>query len=207
MRAANEEQPHPWAVRAAAATALSAVSGKAPAVQGIERGRVTLSNRSYVYTASFAADGAYRFPGVEAGTYALTTEISGYNLTKTVSVHVAAGSSVTVPDLAIETYTVANDTYSYTWKQDQAYAGLPKAEIAENVVKPTVVTVVGKAYTLADVSYAQELFNRYGIVLVNDEAAWTQEYAYRLFAVLSRIPQTMGTDYKYDPSLPTKRIV
>ena len=204
-RAASSEQPHPWAVRAAAAAALGSVSGKAPAVKAIEQGRVTLSNRSYVYTARLAGDGAYQFPGVEAGTYALTADIPGYNLTKTVSVEVAAGASVSVPDLAIETYTVANNTYSYTWKQDQSYAGLPKAEIAENVIKPTVVTVVGKAYTLADVSYAQELFNRYGIVLVNDGAPWTQEYAYRLFAVLSRIPQAMGTDYKYDPSLPARR--
>jgi hypothetical protein len=203
--AATQAQPHPWAVRAVEAEALGSVSGKAPAVKAIEQGKVTLSNRGFVYTASFAADGAFRFPSVEAGTYALTTEITGYNLTKTVSVEVAAGAAVSVPDLAIETYTVANNTYSYTWKQDQAYAGLPKTEIAESVVKPTVVTVLGKAYTMADVSYAQELLNRYGIVLVNDEAAWTQEYAYRLFAVLSRIPQTMGTDYKFDPSLPTRR--
>ncbi len=204
-RAGAASQPHPWAVRTSAAAALGSVSGKAPAVKAIEQGRVTLSNRSYVYTAAFAADGAFRFPGVEAGTYALTAEIPGYNLTKTVSVAVAAGASVSVPDLAIEAYTVANNTYSYTWKQDQSYAGQPKTEIAENVVKPTVVTVVGKAYTMADVSYAQEVFNRYGIVLVNAEAAWTQEYAYRLFTVLSRIPQKMGTDYKYDPSLPTRR--
>jgi hypothetical protein len=205
--AATQAQPHPWAVRAVEAEALGSVSGKAPAVKAIEQGKVTLSNRGFVYTASFAADGAFRFPSVEAGTYALTTEITGYNLTKTVSVEVAAGAAVSVPDLAIETYTAANNTYSYTWKQDQAYAGLPKTEIAESVVKPTVVTVLGKAYTMADVSYAQELLNRYGIVLVNDEAAWTQEYAYRLFAVLSRIPQTMGTDYKFDPSLPTRRWV
>jgi hypothetical protein len=205
VSAATQAQPHPWAVRAVEAAALGSVSGKAPAVKGIDQGRVTLSNRGFVYTASFAADGAFRFPSVEAGTYALTTEITGYNLTKTVSVEVAAGAAVSVPDLAIETYTVANNTYSYTWKQDQAYAGLPKTEIAENVVKPTVVNVIGKAYTMADVSYAQELMNRYGIVLVNDEAAWTQEYAYRLFAVLSRIPQKMGTDYKFDSSLPTRR--
>lgn len=198
-------QPHPWAVRVVEAAALGSVSGKAPAVKGIDQGRVTLSNRGYVYTAAFGGDGSFRFPSVEAGTYALTTEIPGYNLTKTVSVEVAAGAVVSVPDLAIETYTAANNTYSYTWKQDQSYAGLPKTEIAENVIKPTVVTVVGKAYTMADVGYAQELMNRYGIVLVNDGAAWTQEYAYRLFTVLSRIPQKMGTDYKFDPSLPTRR--
>ena len=203
-RAATGGEPHPWAVRTAAA-ALGSVSGKAPAVKGIEQGKVTLSNRSYIYTASFAADGTYRFPAVEEGIYALTADIPGYNLTKTVSVEFTAGATVSVPDLPIETYTVANNTYSYTWKQDQSYAGLPKTEIAENVVKPTVVTVVGKAYTMADVSYAQELFNRYGIALVNAEAAWTPEYAYRLFTVLSRIPQKMGTDYKYDPSLPTRR--
>ncbi len=109
--AATQAQPHPWAVRAAEAAALGSVSGKAPAVKGIEQGKVTLSNRGFVYTAPFAADGAFRFASVEAGTYALTTEIPGYNLTKTVSVEVAAGAAVSVPDLAIETYTAANNAY------------------------------------------------------------------------------------------------
>ena len=177
------------------------ITGKVAAVTGIATGQVTLSNRGYVYTATFDSSGNYKFSSVEAGLYTLKTEVTGYNQASTISVDATNASEVTVPDIVLEKYTESAGSYSYTWTQDQSYAGLPKTEVSQNVVQPVSVSIQGKAYQMADVSYAQELFNRYGIVLNNAGAAWNQEYAYRLYAVLDRIPQISGTDYKYNSSL------
>jgi Immunoglobulin domain/NHL repeat len=180
-------------------SAAVAVQGKAPAVPGITTGVVTLSNRNYVYTASFDASGHYLFPAVEPGVYCLKADINNYNQAATISVDATA--DVTVPDLAIERYVATAGTYQYTWIQDQSYAGLPKTEITQNVVTPVSVTILGKAYQIADIGYAQELFNKYGIVLNNADVAWNQEYAYRLYTVLDRIPQISGSAFRYNQLL------
>ena len=188
-----------------AALALYALPGHAATVTGkapvVATGQVTLSNRGYVYTATFDSNGNYKFPSVEAGVYALKAEVTGYNQAKAISVDVTKADTVNVTDLVLEKYTEAVNSYSYTWIQDQSYAGLPKTEVSQNVVKPVSVTILGKAYQMANVAYAQELFNRYGIVLNNAGVAWNQEYAYRLYAVLDRIPQISGTNYKYDSNV------
>ena len=181
------------------------VAGKAPVVPGISTGLVTLSNRNNIYTAAFDAGGNYRFQSVDAGIYALKAEIAGYNQVSTVTVDASNAATVTVADLAIEKYTAVAGNYSYTWVQDQSFAGLPKTEVAQNIVKPVSVAILGKAYEMADVSYAQELFDKYGIILSNQTVAWNQEYAYRLYAVLGRIPQITGSDYKYNSSLSPTR--
>ncbi len=175
------------------------VTGKAPVVSGISTGVVTLSNRNYVYTAHFDANGNYRFDAVEPGIYSLKADVNGYNQVGTISVD--ATVNVTVPDLAIDRYSASAGTYQYTWTQDQSYAGLPKTEVTQNVVTPVSVTILGQAYQLADIGYAQELFNKYGIVLNNTGVAWNQEYAYRLYSVLERIPQVCGSTYKYNQEL------
>ncbi|MCX6943602.1 MAG: immunoglobulin domain-containing protein [Opitutales bacterium] len=175
------------------------VTGKAPVVSGISTGVVTLSNRNYVYTAHFDANGTYRFDAVEPGIYSLKADVNGYNQVGTISVD--ATVNVTVPDLAIDRYSASAGTYQYTWTQDQSYAGLPKTEVTQNVVTPVSVTILGTAYQIADIGYAQELFNKYGIVLNNADMVWNQEYAYRLYSVLERIPQVCGSTYQYNQVL------
>jgi hypothetical protein len=177
------------------------ISGKAPVVTGIASGLITISNRNNIYTAPIDGSGNYRFQDVASGLYALKSEIPGYNLVNTVSVDTTVAASVTVPELAIEKYISGANNYSYTWIQDQSYAGLPKTDLTQNIVKPVAVNVLGKAYEMADVSYSQELFDKYGITLSNSLSPWTQEYAYRLYVVLGRIPQISGTDYRYNSNL------
>ena len=177
------------------------VTGKAPIVTGIASGIITLSNRNNIYTSAIDGSGNYRFQDVAAGLYSLKSEITGYNQVNTVSVDATLAVTVTVPDLAIEKYTSVANNYSYTWIQDQSYAGLPKTDLTQNIVKPVSVNVLGKAYEMADVSYSQELFDKYGITLSNSLSTWTQEYAYRLYVVLGRIPQISGTDFKFNSSL------
>ena len=177
------------------------VTGKVPTIIDDTTGIITLSNRNNIYTTSIDSSGNYRFQDVAAGVYTIKSEIVGYNQTNTVTVDVSTVASAFVPELAIEKYTSVASNYSYTWIQDQSYAGLPKTETTQNIVKPVTVNVTGKAYQIADVSYSQELFDKYGIALNNSSSAWTQEYAYRLFVVLGRIPQISGTDYKYNSSL------
>jgi len=196
-----------WILLLSVAADAATVTGKAPVVPGITSGQVILSNRNYVYTVNLDASGNYRFLSVEAGVYALKAEVTGYNQVGSVSVDATKADSVSVPDLALDKYSAAAGTYSYTWVQDQSYAGLPNTEIAENVVQPTQVTIMGKAYQMADVSYAQELFDKYGIVLTDESEKWTQEYVYRLYSVLERIPQNTGTDYKYNSDLKATRWV
>ena len=177
------------------------ISGKVPVVTGIASGIITLSNRNNIYTAPIDGSGNYRFPDVNAGLYSLKSEIPGYNQGNTVKIDATIAASVTVPDLAIEKYTSVGSNYSYTWIQDQSYAGLPKTDVTQNIVKPVSVNILGKAYEMTNVSYSQELFDKYGITLSNGLGAWTQEYAYRLYVVLERIPQISGSDYKYNSNL------
>ena len=177
------------------------ISGKAPAVVGIGLGIVTLSNRNNIYTASIDSAGYYRFQDVIAGIYTLKSEIPGYNQVNTVTVDAATTANVSIPDLAIEKYSSTSNNYSYTWIQDQSYAGLPKTEVTQNIIKPVTVNILSKAYEMADVSYSQELFDKYGITLNNNLSPWTQEFAYRLYVVLERIPQISGSDYIYNSNL------
>ena len=189
------------------ATAASAatVIGTIPVLATSSSVTVTLSNRSYVYTAQVQPGTSFEFSAVTPGIYDVKIAVSGYSQKQSISVDVTTAEKATVSNMSLESSDSTDSSYKYTWVQDQSYVGLPLSEIQQNIVIPTSVKILGVAYTLANVNYSQELFTKYGIALVSDEEPWTLDYAYRLYSVLESIPQVVSTGYIYNSFLkPTK---
>jgi len=189
-------------------TFAATITGKLPMVSGVSSALVSISNLSYIYTTKPDTSGNFTFLNVNGGVYSLETQLNGYNQSQSVTIDASTAVNVTVPNVALVSAVSTSNSYSYSWAQDPSFAGLPSEEIQQNVVKPPQVTILGKAYTILDVNYAQELFNRFGIVLSNEGDVWTQEYAFRLYTILNSIPQNIGNDYQYNSALtPTRWIL
>ena len=158
---------------------------------------VSLSNREQVFTATVGGNGAFTFAAMEPGQYVLQiSSTCDYTLKQPVSARVlASGDAVQLGNVAVQRYTVEGSNYSYVWSQDQTYAG---TEATANIVAPTVITLLGKAYKMADLSYAEELKKRYNIILVDSLHAWDSERAYRLFSTLDRIPYADTSPYRFN---------
>ena len=158
---------------------------------------VSLSNREQVFTATVGGNGAFTFAAVEPGQYVLQiSSTCDYTLKQAVSARVLAPSdAVQLGNVAVQRYIVEGSSYSYVWSQDQTYAG---TEATANIVAPTVITLLGKAYKMADLSYAEELKKRYNIILVDSLHAWDSERAYRLFSTLDRIPYADTSPYRFN---------
>jgi hypothetical protein len=172
------------------------VSGSFAATAELAGKTITLSNRAQIATAVVASNGTFQFPSVEVGKFDLQLSNASFRLAAPVSVTVAsAADAIQLGSVAVERYAVAGSNYSYSWSQDQTYAG---TEATANVVAPTVITLVGKAYKVADLSYAEELRNRYNIILVDALKAWDSEHAYRLFSTLDRLPYVDLNPYRFN---------
>jgi Immunoglobulin domain/Immunoglobulin I-set domain len=172
------------------------VKGSFPASAELAGRIITLSNRAQVATAVVAPDGTFQFPSVDVGKFDLQLSNTNFRLTAPVSVTIGSAADVIqLGSVAVERYTVSGSNYSYSWSQDQTYAG---AEATANIVAPTVITLVGKAYRLAELSYAQELRNRYNIILVDSVKPWDSEHAYRLFSTLDRLPYVDVNPYRFN---------
>ena len=140
------------AVRAISAT----VSGSFPAGSVPAGTVVSLSNRNVVLSAAVTADGSFTFNSVDAGQYEFQLSSScPYTLKRPVAVRIiSASDTLQLGSVAVQQYVVAGSSYSYIWSQDQTYAG---TEATANVVPPTVMTILGNAYRLSNLSYAEEL--------------------------------------------------
>ena len=181
------------AVRAISAT----VSGSFPAGSVPAGTVVSLSNRNVVLSAAVTADGSFTFNSVDAGQYEFQLSSScTYTLKRPVGVRIiSASDTLQLGSVAVQQYVVAGSSYSYIWSQDQTYAG---TEATANVVPPTVITILGNAYRLSNLSYAEELKSRYNILLVDGGKVWDSEHAYRLFATLDRLPYVDLNPYRFN---------
>ena len=173
------------------------VAGAFPAATVSVGTMVSLSNREQVFTATVGGNGAFTFAALEPGQYVLQiSSTCDYTLKQAVSARVLAPSdAVQLGNVAVQRYIVEGSSYSYVWSQDQTYAG---TEATANIVAPTVITLLGKAYKMADLSYAEELKKRYNIILVDSLHAWDSERAYRLFSTLDRIPYADTSPYRFN---------
>jgi len=164
---------------------------------------VSLSNRTQVFTAIVGSDSKFSFSNVETGSYDFQlSSNSGYTLKQPLTVQVSTSTdAIQIGSVGVQKYVVSGSSYSYLWVQDQTYAG---TEATANVVSPTVVTILGNAYKMSDLSYAEQLRNLYNITLVDSIQPWDSERAYRLFITLDSIPYSESNPYRFNTaSTPT----
>lgn len=182
-----------------AATIQSAtITGNVPVVSPDGNGTISLSSRWHVFTAVVDESGDFIFRDIPQDTYLISLNASGFRLVEDVEVTVS-DEDLHLEELPVEFVEVIGDTFRYDWRQNQNYEGFPVTEIRQNVVQPTVVELLGVAYTIPDIDFAHELYLKYGIILSDAMETWTREHAYRLHFVLDRIPQGTNLNYQINP--------
>ncbi len=75
--------------------------------------------------------------------------------------------------------------YIYQWKDDSSYVGHAQQSYINT---PYEIKVLDKSIRIPDDFSSVNLYSKFGIVLSNDLAKWTNEDSYRLFQIVSMIP-------------------
>ncbi len=160
-------------------------------VQGIDTGDkaiVSISSESFLKTEVVESDGTIEFTDVPTGLHSVKIEALGYNIPDTKFVNVNKDGSIDpiVPiSLVITKQTEDTNSWNHLWKEDGSVAGYTQTSY---VNKPVEIEWLGKMIVPSEISYSSILQKDYNIILVDDEVAWTQEYAYRLFETIKTIP-------------------
>ena len=74
--------------------------------------------------------------------------------------------------------------FRYCWQESQDNSG---TEYSANVNQPISVTFGGLAIEIPEISFAELLYSDYGVILVNDSLAWTNDYAYALYESIKKL--------------------
>ena len=150
---------------------------------------VTISSNEYLNTMTVTADGDYKFSDVPTGYHAIKVETAGYNLPDSKFVNVKEDGTIE-PFMGIKLVITKMDEddskWTHSWHEDGSVSGYTTTAY---VNKPSEIVYLGKKIVPADVPSQSILENDYHIILSDDGAKWTQEYAYRLLETLKCFPR------------------
>lgn len=145
------------------------------------RASVVLYDASKSYTAQPASDGSYVICDIPVGTYYLKIEADGYSVPYPSTVQVNAGQMATTD---LEVSKVDGSNFFYSWKADNSYFGYE--ESARPVEQPKF-TFVDKDIYIADSAASITLASKHKVFLVDDDVAWSSDYASRLLDLFGDI--------------------
>ena len=147
---------------------------------------VLLTARGVLRVARPNAAGWFSFEGLADGEYAVKAQARGHRATPARLIRLPHDDRLDPIDLT----PIPSNPFVYHWEEDQSTAG---TDYSANVIEPLEVEFEGETGTLADNSASTILAHEYGMLLVDtDEAAWTQEHAWRLLRTFRAIPQPSG---------------
>lgn len=156
---------------------------------------VTISSNEYLNTMSITADGSYAFENVPTGQHAIKVEAIGYNLPDSKLV-IAKDDGTIEPFTGIKLVITKQDeddsVWTHSWHEDGSISGYTTTAY---VNKPAEIEYLGKKIVPADVPSQSILESDYNIILSDEGAKWTQEYAYRLLETLKCFPNNYGGVY------------
>ena len=157
-------------------------------LQSGDKVSVTISSNEYLNTMTVTADGSYTFSDVPTGQHAIKVEAIGYNLPDSKLVNVKDDGTVepfTGIALVITKMEEDDSKWTHSWHEDGSIAGYTTTAY---VNKPAEIVYLGKKIVPADVPSQSILEAEYHIILSDEGATWTQEYAYRLLETLKCFP-------------------
>lgn len=166
-------------------------------LSGLQNGdkvSVTISSSEYLKSMTVTADGSYVFGDVPTGQHAIKVEAIGYNLPDSKSVNVKDDGTIepfTGIALVITKMDEDDSKWTHSWHEDGSIAGYTTTAY---VNKPAVIEYLGKKIVPADVPSLSILEVEYHIILSDEGAKWTQEYAYRLLETMRLFPRNVVED-------------
>ena len=100
--------------------------------------------------------------------------------------------------------TEKENEFRYCWEESITLLSVG-TDYSSTILEPMTVTFDGLAETIPEFSYAESLYDDYGIILSDEGGvSWTKEYSYALYEMIKRLGLNFhdGTnDYRGD-SLP-----
>ncbi|MDH6344293.1 hypothetical protein M2480_003196 [Parabacteroides sp. PFB2-12] len=172
-------------------------------LQSGDQSVVSFGSDSYLDTKTITVDGSYSFTNVPAGTYFIKIEANGYNLPNAQTVVVKEDGSFEPKvgiKIAITKMKTDPDTWTHSWSEDVSTSGYTTTSYVNN---PPTIDFLGKKIVPSNVPSVGILYDNHKIILADDKAVWTQEYAYRLMETLKTIPYS----YDYRDNVPAKFIL
>lgn len=144
------------------------------------------------YSVSVAQAG-YRFSAIQepaAGMAYLMTQATTSKSSYEPGEHSSTGVFVPGSEtlfVGVQIDGLEDNRFLYEWQGDVSVSG---AEYASYVNQPLSIEIIGSALTEADTHAAVALFQRYAIVLVDDELPWSPEHSSRLLQSVARTGTT-----------------
>jgi hypothetical protein len=155
---------------------------------------VTLGSDGFLRTAKTDAAGKFEFRQVPQGKYFLKAEAKGFafgpakevRLDNATAGNEGPGYKPLRASAAFEAQAVDGNRFSYHWQADVSRSGY---ETSANIVAPPVIKFLDSKVSTPDFSAASTLRLDYGIILSDEQMAWSQEHASRLLLTMKTIPQ------------------
>jgi hypothetical protein len=157
-------------------------------IKGLSQGdtliiTVQKSSELYFYQkiAGTGSDISYSFSNLILGKWAIKLDCKGYYFPGTQVVDLS-GVSFT------KNFTISKSpgtNYFYKWQDDSSYVG----HAQQSYINDPLEFVIGNStLKVAEDFSAINLFQAYGITLVNNKSTWTEEEAFRIFSTIKKIP-------------------
>ena len=156
---------------------------------------VTLGSSSTLKTSKVFTNGNHQFNNIPEGEFFIKTEGSGYTSDNAITVTISDNGNISPSkvNLNVSKAKISDDSFEHSWTQDASVSGNTKTAYVNT--KP-VIEIEGKVVDYADEASADMLKFKYNIVLANDGADWTQEYAFRILETMKEIPQDSRNSYQ-----------
>ncbi len=156
--------------------------GTVTGIQDNDTITVVMYNNYISYNAQTDADGGYAFNDIACGTYFIKIDTAGYSIPDPQKVVVSEGVNE-IPQLTVS--KMSDTDYYYQWKADETYFGY---EESAGIVEPWKVEFMDSDIYPSDSSASVKLYDKYGIILSDEEESWSADYAARFYELYSEIP-------------------
>ena len=114
------------------------------------------------------------------GYWSLITDATGYTF--------PTAYNFNFPEISSATITLTpllNETYVYTWQDDDSYAGHATQSY---IIEPSKLVVLDDTVRIPSDYSSVKLRNNFGIILSDDSLAWSSEESYKLYKSFTRTP-------------------
>ena len=159
------------------------VTASVSGLQDGDKATVTISSNEYLDDCEIKTNGDVTFDNVPEGQHTVSVTAKGYTISNALQV-IVENSGAVLPSSKLKfaiTKDDGSEGFHFVWSEDGTVAGYTTTA---NVNKPTQITFLGKQIVPADVPSQHNLLSYFQIILSDEDNAWTEEYAYRLWQTM-----------------------
>lgn len=126
----------------------------------------------------------FKFENLSVGKWEAKIDATGYYFPASKIIELTEAEKLI--EIKLNPITISNSVnYIYQWQDDSSYVGHAQQSYINT---PIEIKVLDKSIKIPDDFSSVNLYSKFGIVLSNDIAKWTNEDSYRLFQTISMIP-------------------